>query len=165
MKFHMILTEADADIICFKRSLPEGTFNATVLKILRSATRGRVAEIPMCFEIDRSVARLHTKIDLDEGLVQRCYEKLGFERGKFTTGVKAEIRKCIQKNLKTKTERIPLATLQKLFSDALALAKARKQERVDDGCGPSLCPYREAMDFILNEIQNYISKGGDENDK
>ncbi len=42
MKFHIVLTEADADIICFKRSLPEGKFNETVRKILWNATKGRV---------------------------------------------------------------------------------------------------------------------------
>ncbi len=165
MKFHIVLTEADADIICFKRSLPEGKFNEMVRKILWNATKGRVADIPMSFEIDRTVTKLHTKIDLNEDLVQSCYENLGFEPNKFTTGVKAEIRKCIQNNLRTKTDRIPLATVQKMFSDSLALAKSRKQERVDDGCGPSLYPYREGMDFLLDEIQTSISKGGDENDR
>ncbi len=165
MKFHIVLTEADADIICFKHSLPDGKFNETVRKILWNATKGRVADIPMSFDIDRSVTKLHTKIDLNEDLVQSCYENLGFEPNKFTTGVKAEIRKCIQKNLRTKTDRIPLATVQKMFFDALALAEARKQERVDDGCCPSLYPYREAMDFLLDEIQNSLSKDGDENDK
>ncbi len=117
----------------------------------------------MSFEIDRSVTKLHTKIDLNEDLVQSCYENLGFEPNKFTTGVKSEIRKCIQKNLRTETDRIPLAIVQKMFSDALSLAEARKQERVDDGCCPSLYPYREAMDFLLDEIQNSLNKGGDEN--
>ncbi len=163
MKFHIVLTEADADIICFKRSLPNGKFNETVRKILWNATKGRVADTPMSFEIDRTVKKLHTKIELNEDLVQSCYENLGFEPNKFTTGVKAEIRKCIQKNLRTKTDRIPLATVQKMFSDALALAEAKKQERVDNGCSLSLYPYREAMEFLLAEIQNSLSKGGDEN--
>ncbi len=165
MKFHIVLTEADADIICFKRSLPKGKFNETVRKILWNATKGRVADIPMSFDIDCTMTKLHTKIGLNEDLVQNCYENLGFEPNKFTTSVKAEIRKCIQKNLRTKTDRIPLVTVQQMFADALALAEAKKQERVDDGCGLSLYPYREAMDFLLDEIQNSISKGGDENDR
>ncbi len=163
MKFHIVLTEADADIICFKRSLPNGKFNETVRKILWNATKGRVADIPMSFDIERSVTKLHTKIDLNEDLVRSCYENLGFEPNKFTTGVKAEIRKCIQKNLRTKNDRIPIATVQKMFFDALSLVEARKQERVDDGCGPSLYPYREAIEFLLTEVQKSMKEGGDEN--
>ncbi len=95
--------------------------------------------------------------------LQSCYENLGFEKDGFTTGVKAEIRKCIQKNLRTKNDRIPIATVQKMFFDALSLVEARKQERVDDGCGPSLYPYREAIEFLLTEVQKSMKEGVDEN--
>ncbi len=37
MKVHIVLTEQDTDIICFKHSLPKGKFNETVIKILRAA--------------------------------------------------------------------------------------------------------------------------------
>ncbi len=159
MKFHIVLTEADADIICFKRSLPEGKFNETVLKILRAAARERVAEIPMDFEIDRSVARQHTKIDLDEGLVQRCYEKLGFKRGRFTTGVKAEIRKCIRKNLRTKNERIPIAEVEMAFENALAFTAERKAELADENYDAILDIYREGVQQLICDIEEAMRKG------
>ncbi len=163
MKVHIVLTKQDADIICFKHSLPKGKFNETVIKILRAAVRNKIAVMPMSFKINRSVPKLNTKIDLPQDLIQDCYEKLGFKKGCFTTGVKAEIRKCIRKNLVTKTDRILLAAVQKMFADALALAEKQKKELVDDGCSPALYPYREAMDLLLSQIKKSISEGGDEN--
>ncbi len=161
MKFHMILTESDADIIAFKHSLPKGTFNNTVLKILRAATRGRTAEIPMCFEIDNSVPKLHTKIELNEDLVQSCYEKLGFEKGKFTTGVKAEIRKCIRKNLRTKNERIPIAIVETLFSRTLSYIEQKQEEYSESqGRTEAMLPhYRECVDRLIAELESVLWEG------
>ncbi len=101
VKFHIVLTENDADIIAFKNFVPRGKFNDCVINILRCAVQGKVAEIPMRFDIDVLVQRSHTKIDLPEDLVRKCYKKLGFESGRFTTRVKAEIRKAINKNRKS----------------------------------------------------------------
>ncbi len=159
MKFHIVLTESDADIICFKRSLPDGKFNETVRKILWNATKGRVAEMPMDFEIDRSVARLHTKIDLDEVLVQRCYENLGFEQNKFTTGVKAEIRKCIRKNLRTRIERISIAEVERAFEKTLAFTAERKAELADENYDAILGVYREGVQQLICDIEEAMTKG------
>ncbi len=148
MQFHIVLTEQDADIICFKRSLPKGKFNETVIKIMRATVRNKIAVMPMNFKIDRSVTKLNTKIDLPEDLIHKCYEKLGFKKGSFTTGVKAEIRRCIRKNLVTKRERLSIAETQKLFEDATAMMEKRR------GGSPSLAPYREAVDLLIHEIQN-----------
>ncbi len=153
MEFHIILTEQDADIICFKRSLPKGKFNETVIKIMRAAVRNKIAVMPMSFKIDRSVTKLNTKINLPEDLIQKCYEKLGFKKGCFTTGVKAEIKKCIRKNLVTKKERLSIEEVKKLFEAATETMEKRR------GGLPSLAPYREAVDFLIHEIQKAIDGG------
>lgn len=51
MKFHLVLTKNDADIIAFKNSVTYKEFNESVIKILNKAVRGKVADIPMSFEI------------------------------------------------------------------------------------------------------------------
>ncbi len=153
MQFHIVLTEEDADIICFKRSLPKGKFNETVIKIMRTAVRNKIAVMPMSFKIDRSVTKLNTKIDLPEDLIQKCYEKLGFKKGCFTTGVKAEIKKCIRKNLVVKRERLSITETQKLFDAATEMMNNRR------GGSPSLAPYREAVNFLINEIQKAMEEG------
>ena len=98
MKFHLVLTKNDADIIAFKKSVSYKEFNESVIKILIKAVRGKVADIPMSFEIDSNVAEMHTKIELDDELVKACQEALGFNKGRFTACVKREIRRCIKKN-------------------------------------------------------------------
>ena len=98
MKRNMKLTEKDADIVALKNFLPERKFNETVIKILRAAVKGKVAVIPMEFEIVPFEKHPGTKIELPEDLVQQICEKFG-ER-KFTTTVKALIRQCICQNLK-----------------------------------------------------------------
>ena len=78
MKFHLVLTKKDTDIIAFKNSVSPKTFGELVTKILKKAVRGRVAEIPMSFEINDEVCEMHTKIELDDELVKECQEVLGF---------------------------------------------------------------------------------------
>ena len=129
MKIHIVLTKADADIICLKKSLPRGKFNEFVIKVLRHAAKGGLASVPMEFEIDGTVSELHTKIDLPEDLVKSCYEKLGFEKNKFTTGVKAEIRKCINKNRKVPTaERIPLTRIRNIVDENFLRIRNKEQQ-------------------------------------
>lgn len=129
MKIHLVLTKADADIICLKKSLPRGKFNEFVIKVLRHAAKGSMLSVPMEFEIDGTVSELHTKIDLPEDLVKSCYEKLGFEKNKFTTGVKNEIKKCIIKNRKVPTvERIPLTTIRSIVDENFLRIKNKEQQ-------------------------------------
>lgn len=49
MKIHLVLTKADADIICLKKSLPKGTFNKTVNEILSAEYKGKIAPVPCKF--------------------------------------------------------------------------------------------------------------------
>ena len=121
MQRHMKLTKKDADIVALKKFLPERKFNETVIKILRTAVKGKVAEIPMEFEIVPFEKHPGTKIELPEDLVQQICEKFG-ER-KFTTTVKALIRQCICQNLKeVPTKRTSAADTYSLFEQALKIA-------------------------------------------
>ena len=125
MKIHVVLTKQDADIAAFKKSLPKGQWSKHVVQIMTAALRDRVADIPMDFRIEPLDKNLHTKISLSEKTAQRFREKFGYEKGCFTTGIKAEIRKCIRKNLRQQT--------QKRFSSAeLADTFGRFNRRVDE---------------------------------
>lgn len=132
MKFHLVLTKKDTDIIAFKNSVSPKTFGELVTKILKRAVRGRVAEIPMSFEINDEVCEMHTKIELDDELVKECQEVLGFEKGRFTACVKQEIRRCINKNLVIpKKEHIDNSPFKEILDNASLSIKKRKAELVD----------------------------------
>ena len=103
MKLHIVLTKKDADIAAFKKSLPQGQWSKHVVQIMTAAMRDRVANIPMDFRIEPLDKNLHTKISLPEKTAKRFCEKFGYEKGSFTTGIKAEIRRCIRKNLHQQT--------------------------------------------------------------
>ena len=117
----MKLTKKDADIVALKNFLPERKFNETVIKILRAAVKGKVAVIPMEFEIVPFEKHLGTKIELPEDLEQQICEKFGGR--KFTTTVKALIRQCICQNRKeVPTKRVSVGTVYAWFERALEIA-------------------------------------------
>ena len=121
MQRHMKLTKKDADIVALKNFLPERKFNETVIKILRAAVKGKVAEIPMEFEIVPFEKHPGTKIELPEDLEQQLCEKFGGR--KFTTTVKALIRQCICQNLKeVSTKRMSAADTYSLLEQTLKIA-------------------------------------------
>ena len=125
MKRNMKLTKKDADIVALKNFLPKRKFNETVIKILRAAVKGKVAVIPMEFEIVPFEKHPGTKIELPEDLEQQLIEKFG-ER-KFTTTVKSLIRQCIRQNLKEMpTKRISTADTFSLFEQTLKIADRNK---------------------------------------
>lgn len=129
MKFHLVLTKNDADIIAFKNSLSYKEFNESVIKILIKAVRGKVADIPMSFEIDRNVAEMHTKIEIDDELVKACQEALGFNKGRFTACVKQEIRRCIKKNNSVAdTNSLDTEKIKEIFDNSLQFLSNRKSE-------------------------------------
>ena len=124
-----MLTKNDADIIAFKNSLSYKEFNESVIKILIKAVRGKVADIPMSFEIDSNVAEMHTKIELDDELVKACQEALGFNKGRFTACVKQEIRRCIKKNNSvTDMNSLDTKKIKEIFDNSLQFLNNRKSE-------------------------------------
>ena len=129
MKFHLVLTKNDADIIAFKKSVSYKEFNEAVVKILNKAVRGKVAELPMNLEIDSKVSEIHTKIELDDELVKACQETLGFNKGRFTACIKKEIRRCIKKNNSaTDTNGLDTEKIKEIFDDSLQFLSNRKAE-------------------------------------
>ena len=129
MKFHLVLTKNDADIIAFKNSVTYKEFNVAVVKILNKAVRGKVAELTMNFEISSEVREMHTKIELDEDLVKACHETLGFEKGRFTACVKQEIRRCIKKNnLVSETNSLDREKIKEIFDNSMQFLNNRKAE-------------------------------------
>ena len=129
MKFHLVLTKNDADISAFKKSVSYKQFNESVIKILNKAVRGKVADIPMNFEIDSNVSEMHTKIDIDDELVKACKEVLGFRKGRFTACVKQEIRRCIKKNNSVSDNNsLDTEKIKELFDDSLQFISNRKAE-------------------------------------
>ncbi len=97
MKLHVVLTKKDADILAFKNSLPKGEWSKHVKIILTAALKGEVADLPMNFGIKSIEENIDTKISLPEAVIEKCYKKFGCEKGKLTTVIKAEVRKCIRK--------------------------------------------------------------------
>ena len=154
MQRHMKLTKKDADIVALKKFLPERKFNETVIKILRAAVKGKVAEIPMEFEIVPFEKHPGTKIELPEDLVQQICEKFG-ER-KFTTTVKALIRQCICQNLKeVPTKRMSAADTYSLFEQALKIAD--RSVGVPDGSEKYRRMHKDSL-WALRSLSEHLVK-------
>lgn len=155
MKFHVVLTESDGDIIRFMRALPEGKFNETVIKILRNAVRGKVAELPIELD-DLPAAPKDLHIDLPEDLVRKCESELGFKRGKFTTGVKKEILRCIHKNYKAPPKRcVPVSEVEVAFETAIEFIANQKKKNADaqDKDARMLDAYHFLMDWLVEATE------------
>ena len=152
MKINVKLTQKDADIVALKKFLPERKFNETVIKILNAALRGEVAQIPMEFEIVTVIGNSTTKIDLSPELIEKLESKFG--RGKFTTKVKALIRRCIRANLKElSTKRLSMARGRYLFDRTIEIA--HKNEGLSDGSEKyqkKLKTHRYALGALVNQL-------------
>ena len=160
MKFHVVLTESDGDIIRFMRALPEGKFNETVIKILRSAVRRKVAELPIDLD-DLPVAPKDTHIDLPEDLVHKCESELGFRRGKFTTGVKAEMLRCIRHNYQAPPKRcVPVSQVEAVFEKAKEFIANQKQKTVDapDKDARMLNAYHFLTDWLVQITEDVAGR-------
>lgn len=154
MKRHMKLTKKDADIVALKNFLPERKFNETVIKILRAAVKGKVAEIPMEFDIVPFEKHPGTKIELPEDLEQQLFEKFG-ER-KFTTTVKALIRQCICQNLKeVPTKRMSAADTYSLFEQTLKIAD--RSVGLPDGSEKYRRMHKDSL-WVLRSLIEHLDK-------
>lgn len=160
MKFHIVLTEKDADIIAFKNFVPRGEFNESVILILRRAVAGKPIDKPVYFDIDLLAPQTHTKIDLPDDLVVQCYGKLKFKKGSFTTGVKEEIRKYICKNRKDPLRRyMEIAGLKDILQVAEEAMREAREQYADH-------PERnkrvlEAYRKILGELTDFLDNEKD----
>ena len=153
MKFHVVLLEGvDADIMAFKKFLPKGKFNESVIRILRHAVSGKPISATLKFDIDLLAPKAHTKIDLPPDLVKQCKKLF---KGPFTTGVKEEIRKFIQNSrIDTTAPRYSVDEVKFLFEEA---EKETERLKVLHANHPEkykalLRKYEELTDDIVNLI-------------
>ncbi len=167
MKLHVVLTKTDADILAFKNSLPKGEWSKTVAIILNAALKGEVATMPMNFKFEPIRENVHTKISLPDELIKKCRKKLGAEKGNLTTVIKAEIKKCIRKNLLAfNIKRFSYAELRSMFEQMLC----RVDERID-GIGEVkqrsklvLKLHHRAMNELIDELRQITYKGVNKNE-
>ena len=165
MKLHIVLTKKDADIAAFKKSLPKGEWSKTVVQIMNAAIRDRVADIPMNFAIKPLDEKVDAKISMPQKLADRFCEKFGYEKGELGPGIKAQIRKCIWKNLKPSTvQRFSSADIQAAFYQAFHHV-SEKGEVLDgrrDKCERLQREYHRAFqikhDALLLKIRKEIEK-------
>ena len=154
MKRNIKFTKKDADIVALKNFLPERKFNETVIKILRAAVKGKVAVIPMEFEIVPFENYPGTKIELPEDLEQQLIEKFG-ER-KFTTTVKSLIRQCVRQNLKeVPAKRLSAADIYTLFEQALE--RANQNMELPDGSEKYRQMHKDSR-VALRALIEYLEK-------
>ena len=162
MKLHVVLTQKDADIAAFKKSLPKGAWSKYVELILSTALRERIADIPMSFSIEPLDENLHTKISLPDKLVERCREKFVDEKGGLTGGIKTEIQKCIRKNLKEQTvERFSSTEIAEAFDRAFRRVD-EKSSQLGEACEKHKLvhkEYRRAFILMLDTFSNLVKKG------
>lgn len=162
MKIHVVLTKKDADIAAFKKSIPQGEWSKHIVQILSCALRDRVADIPMSFHIEPMDENLHTKISLPDKLIERCCEKFGYEKGGLTTGIKAEIRKCIRKNLKVPSvKRFSSADITAAFD--LVFGRVNEKSKALDDVREKYKlvhkEYHRAFSLMLDTFSNSKQKG------
>lgn len=148
VKFHIVLTEKDADIIAFKSFVPRGEFNKCIILILRRAVAGKPIDKPVYFDIDFLAPRTHAKIDLPDDLAAQCYGKLKFKKGRFTTGVKEEIRKYIARNRKDPIRRY-------METDGLKEILQVTEEAMQD-TREQYADHPERNKCVLNEYRNML---------
>ena len=164
MKCHIVLTKNDAEIICFKKSLGSQKFSSVVAEILKSAVNGKVAVIPMNFEIDTEVQPAHAKVTLPDQLADACRVKLNFSKGNFSSGIKREIKKCIKQNLTVPEHKlISDAKLKEEFESVLSFIENRKEQlnNNSDKNKLTLICYRRSINFLINKLSK---ERGDKND-
>lgn len=152
MKYHIVLTEKDADIIAFKNYIPHGTFNKWVVRILRHAISGEPIEETFQFDIDYLVPKAHTKIDLPADLVKQLKKRF---KGPFTTCVKEEIKRFIKSHREaTAKQRFRIDGLRMVLSmTEKEMARMRLSHEKQPGRYKELSKkYEKLIDCMIEEI-------------
>ena len=146
IKYHILLTRNEPELIAFKKALPKGDFSKTVAIIINEALKDRVAVIPMNFEIAPVIENVHTKISLPEELIRKFCKKFGCRRGNLTTAIKEEMKKCVHKNLNIKPEKFcSSVNIKAIFDNVVNRVNEKKN---------SLCVDSEKSRLIEKEWRN-----------
>ena len=149
-KYHVVLTPNEPEIIAFKKSLPQGIFSKLVVIIMTESLKDEVAEIPMDFKIEPVIEEVHTKITLPEEMVQKFCKKFGCQKGKLTSFIKREVKKCIRKNLEIEPDKYFSSTDVKAIFDQVINRVNEKRDSLDAGS--------EKIKLIEKEWLNTFSK-------
>lgn len=162
MKKHIVIKSQDSDIYCFLNTIPIGERERIVSRILSSALRGRVLNLPMDFTIKKFDGVYHFKIKVPDNLVSKCEERLGFTKGKFSACLKNELRKCINKNLIIKNAaRISKSIVRKKLEDAVASINEKEKSLAEhpDKNKIMLKVYLRTLDTLTEEFRNLAKEG------
>ena len=163
-KYHILLTPDEPEIIAFKKSLPQGELSKTVAIIMTESLKDKVATIPMSFEIKPVIEDVHTKISLPEDLVQRFCKKFGCQKGNLTTAIKAEIKKCIRKNLSLEPDKYFSSTKVKSIFGQATKRVSQKKNFLDAGSEKSRSIEKEWVNAFY-EMKNTTIEGRNKNNE
>lgn len=161
-KYHIVLTPDEPEIIAFKKSLPQGELSKTVVTIMTESLKDKIATIPMNFEIEPVIQDVHTKISLPEDLVQKFCKKFGCKKGNLTTAIKAEIKKCIRKNLSLEPDRYFSSAKVKAIFGQIINRVTEKKNSLDAGSERSRLIEKEWMNAFY-EMQNTVNEERNKN--
>lgn len=95
---HIVFHKSEADIICWMRSLPPGSINSTVNKILSAESKGTLAKIPYKFSFTSDVEKANCRFVIRTKAALNFVAKI--PRGKIKQTLVKVIRKHIRKNSK-----------------------------------------------------------------
>ena len=122
--------------------------------------RRKVAELPIELD-DLPVTPKDLHIDLPEDLVRRCENELGFKRGKFTTGVKKEILRCIHKKYQAPPKRcVPVSQVEAAFEKANEFIANQKKKTADtpDKDAQMLDAYHYLIDWLVQITEKVVER-------
>lgn len=93
---HIVFHKSEADIICWMRSLPPGSINSTVNKILTAESKGMLANIPYKFSLTSDVEKANCRFVIRNKAALNLVAKI--PRGKMKQTLVKVIRNHIRKN-------------------------------------------------------------------
>ena len=162
IKYHVVLTVNEPELIAFKKALPCGRLSQTAELIMTESLKDKVAEIPMDFKVEPVIEDVHTKISLPEELVQKFCKKFGCQKGSLTTAIKKEIKKCIQTNLNPEPDEYFSSTkVEAIFNQV----KNRVNEKVKslDTCSEKSKLVEKEWMHAFCEMQNNLNQERNKN--
>ena len=110
-----VLAKEDADLICWKNSLPPRSFNEIINKILVSESGGQIARIPCTFSSSEVAEGIDASFYVgDENVIALLGS---IKRGQRTDTIKGIIRKHIKHNLEHPPEVVSVDLLYDILVD------------------------------------------------
>lgn len=162
MIIHFVLTKEDAEIICWKKSLPKRTFNKSVNEILSAERAGKTAHIPCEFSFTNEAEPVNGRLVIrDEKTIALIKS---FPKGKATKTIKKIILKHIRKNKELPLPQVNLQILdRKLRNFSTKMTETEKLFNGTPDKHKKLCVcYEKAIKAFFDAV-TVCYKTGDEN--